>query len=389
MTFNTPTNSGVAPPFPDRRRQRPPQPTSQSNQLLSHFASLSLSSNPSQSSSVSPSSSSPPSSRKGVYTPLDWNTCFDSCHDISLPSRNGVWRLYTAGFPVGNQCGPPPLVLVFLHGGGHCALAWSLVAELLKPHVPVLAFDARGHGHSRTDDDTKLDGETQVEDAVHLLSRFFVEQWPNQVPSKLVLCGHSMGGAIAVRLTAVTSRLQIVGLVVIDVVEGTAMAALPYMTNWLANRTGSFASVEKAIRYVTSARYVRNIRSARISVPPQVFFSDSIGRWVWRTPLEETQQYWNGWFDGLSSLFLSLPCPKMLILANVNRLDKDLMIAQMQGKFQNILIPSAGHTVHEDQPEQTAQAVLDYLYRNLLLARQGDADDAPIYQQRRPIPPCC
>ena len=46
----------------------------------------------------------------------------------------------------------------------------------------------------------------------------------------------------------------------------------------------------------------------------------------------ETERHWQGWFEGLSQLFLSIPVPKMLILAGVDRLDKQLTIAQMQGE---------------------------------------------------------
>ena len=60
---------------------------------------------------------------------------------------------------------------------------------------------------------------------------------------------------------------------------------------------------------------------------------DSSGECVWRVDLKETESYWHGWFEGLSKLFLSLPIPKLLILAGIDRLDKDLTIGQMQGKI--------------------------------------------------------
>lgn len=253
----------------------------------------------------------------------------------------------------------------------------------------MLAFDARGHGHSKTEDEGDLSADVQVADAAELVVAFFKSKG-RDVP-RLVLVGHSMGGAIAVRLAASKRLETVVGLVVIDVVEGTAMSALPYMASWLRARPASFSSVERAVRYVTKAGHVRNSDSARLSVPAQLLCLCEEGkhRWVWRTKLGQSERYWRGWFQGLSPLFLSVNAAKMLVLASVDRLDKDLMIAQMQGKFQNILIPAAGHTVHEDQPEQTAQVILDYLQRNLFLAPEEDANGVPIFQQRRPIPPCC
>lgn len=262
-----------------------------------------------------------------------------------------------------------------------------MVADQIRKRCAVLAFDARAHGNSSADDETDLSAETQVADAVELVHEFFKQRAMPLL--NLVVVGHSMGGAIAVRLAASRKLENIVGLIVIDVVEGTAMTALPYMASWLRARPASFGTVEKAVRYVTKAGHVRNTDSARLSLPAQLRRLGDSDRWVWRTNLEESEQYWKGWFQGLSSLFLSVDAAKMLVLANVDRLDKDLMIAQMRGKFQNILIPSAGHTVHEDQPERTAQVILDYLQRNLFLDRLEDGETGGVFQQRRPIPPCC
>lgn len=389
MTVSRPSRPDAPPPFPDRHRLPPSLGSSRTPPISSRLASLSVNSNLSRPCRPPTTSYSAPATQKGSFTPLSWNTCFDSCNDVFLSARNGTWRLYTAGFS-SYESSPPPLIAVFLHGGGHSALSWALVSKQMKSHVPVVAFDARGHGHSHAESETQLDTETQVLDSVALLCEFLNERWVRSASlPKVVLCGHSMGGAIAIRIAATRPNFEIAGLVVIDVVEGTAMAALPYMSKWVADRAHSFPSVEKAIRYVTRAGHVRNLQSARISVPPQVKFSNIDRCWYWRTPLEKTQQFWKGWFDGLSPVFLSLPVPKMLILANVNRLDKDLMIAQMQGKFQNILIPSAGHAIHEDQPEQTARAILDYLRRNMLLEREEDLTNEAVFQQRKPIPPCC
>ena len=54
-----------------------------------------------------------------------------------------------------------------------------------------------------------------------------------------------------------------------------------------------------------------------------------------------------GWFTGLSSKFLASRTARLLILAGTERLDKELMIGQMQGKFQLVVIPNVGHMVHE------------------------------------------
>lgn len=325
----------------------------------------------------------------GDLSARSWRECFDACDDVQVEHRDGMWRVYSGGFGAADAA--VDVVLVLMHGGGHCALSWALVADVLRKECAVVAFDARGHGASVTADDADLCHETQVTDAEAVVRAFFARRagGGRSVP-KIVLCGHSMGGAIAVRL-AVSGRLpEMVGLVVIDVVEGTAMSALPYMASWLQNRPRSFPSVEKAVQYVVKAGHVRNVDSARLSLPQQVVYNEKAKRWVWRTNLEASERFWKGWFQGLSSLFLSAPAAKMLVLAGVDRLDKDLMIAQMQGKFQNMLIPGAGHAVHEDQPEQTAQVLLEFLRRNMFISPSADGGSSIVFQQRRPpIPPCC
>ncbi|VDO98475.1 unnamed protein product, partial [Schistosoma margrebowiei] len=40
-------------------------------------------------------------------------------------------------------------------------------------------------------------------------------------------------------------------------------------------------------------------------------------QYTWRIDLIKTQPFWQGWFSGLSKLFLSIPEPKLLLLADV------------------------------------------------------------------------
>ena len=53
-----------------------------------------------------------------------------------------------------------------------------------------------------------------------------------------------------------------------------------------------------------------------------------------------------------------------MILAGTDRLDKELMIGQMQGKYQLQVLPEAGHFVHEDCAERVAQVVAEFVRRN-------------------------
>lgn len=137
-------------------------------------------------------------------------------------------------------------------------------------------------------------------------------------------------------------------LVVVDVVEGTALESLPKMNEILLQRPQKFPSVESAIQWTYKSNLVKNLESAKVSVPPQVKKDEETGEYIWRTDLLSSKPYWESWFKGLSSKFLSAKASKLLVLAGTDRLDTELTIGQMQGKYQLILLPQCGHSIQED-----------------------------------------
>jgi protein phosphatase methylesterase 1 len=86
--------------------------------------------------------------------------------------------------------------------------------------------------------------------------------------------------------------------------------------------------------------------------------------YTWRINLSKTEKYWSQWFKGMSSKFLSTTIPKLLLLAGVDRLDRELTIGQMQGKFQMQVLGQCGHSVHEDSPMHVADAISNFMLRN-------------------------
>ncbi len=73
--------------------------------------------------------------------------------------------------------------------------------------------------------------------------------WENVECPPLILIGHSMGGALAVHVAERQYIDSLVALVVIDVVEGSALDALSSMQAYLQGRPKLFNSVEQAIEY--------------------------------------------------------------------------------------------------------------------------------------------
>lgn len=134
------------------------------------------------------------------------------------------------------------------------------------------------------------------------------------------------------------------------------------MTGILSKRPTTFEQPKQAITWVLEHALSRSLRAASISVPSQLL-KGADGRWRWRTPLLASEPFWEGWYSGLSDAFLAVPVPKVLMLAGADRLDRPLTIAQMQGKFQAVLVPNSGHAVHEDEAEEVVASVRHFIQR--------------------------
>ncbi|KAG7169464.1 phosphatase methylesterase 1-like [Homarus americanus] len=307
------------------------------------------------------------------YTPTSWKKYWDSSEDVTL--EGDIFRVYKRG-----TAGP---LLLLLHGGGYSALTWSLFAEVYGRQQP-----------------------------------------------PCVLIGHSMGGAIAVHTAYHGYVVGLAGLVVIDVVEGTAMDALSSMQSFLRGRPQNFNSLQNAIEWSVRSGQTRNVEAARVSMPGQVKNTETgccgtcdvessmdysnqnqetggtvradvileegsdsdtaqanqptpaptipnenklpVKKYTWRINLGETEKFWSGWFHGLSSKFLASPPSKMLLLAGIDRLDTDLTVGQMQGKFQMQVLPQCGHAVQEDTPDRVAEVLATYLLRHRLTTPKAD-----------------
>lgn len=193
------------------------------------------------------------------------------------------------------------------------------------------------------------------------------------------------------------------------------------MRRFLATRPQVFSSQQKAIEWSVRSGQLRSLEAARISLPdqlkavttestpsaavrPHALLEEdeedeergadqaagaqeaekreqetatdtaataskcAVTQYTWRVDLERTEPHWHGWFEGISAKFIAAPVAKLLLLAGVDRLDKDLTIAQMQGKFQMQVFSNSGHSIHEDAPERVAEAIASFLTRMRIAA---------------------
>jgi len=366
--------------------------------------------------------------------PVAWDAYFDEKLDVRGESDADVFRVYArrGGERVGRRSdrlhdatatetdastraageNKTETVVLFAHGCAYTALSWATtianLATRVDSSVVLAAFDARHHGATRVsprekindgvDDETSdvevdVSAERLARDVASVARAVAGHFSPSQTgtkengsmdsearnrnrPPKLVLVGHSMGGAAVARAAAIIGEcpsaydFDLRGVALVDVSEnGGARETLRATETFLAKRPKEFARETDAVAWFVRSGLTTNLASARVSAPSQIRRvtgteeNDPNDRFVWILDARATAPHWRGWFEGLSRTFLSAKCAKLLVLAGVDRLDDELTIAQMQGKFQTVLVPGAGHAVHEDEPRATADAIAGFVKR--------------------------
>ncbi|XP_066256685.1 protein phosphatase methylesterase 1 [Euwallacea similis] len=247
---------------------------------------------------------------KPNFSPLKWQYYFDK--EDYIETESGKHHVYIKG-------SSGPLVLC-LHGGGYNGLTWSLFAKEIHENIEcqVIAIDFRGHGNTKTNDDNDLSLETLSEDVAEIANKLAERE-----NAKVILVGHSMGGAIAV---SASYKIQLlVGLCVIDVVEGTALDALSSMQSILRGRPTSFKSIPHAIRWCYKGGQCHNLEAARISMPGQI-----INAKTGQLACDEWQD-----FDKIDGINLSNPIEKQLTVSesSIKEIDEETVSEQEETKL--------------------------------------------------------
>lgn len=315
--------------------------------------------------------------RRGPETEIkSWDEYFDE--NFLLETENGRFNVY---FTPPKDIKSP--VFVFQHGAGSSGLTFAVVSKKIRNKMQedaekaeqstekdggqvggVLSFDMRGHGRTEAPDTDYL-LETLTEDFFAVLEGVWKRYgWTESNSPPVIMVGHSLGGSIVANAASKKRVKKLVGVVVMDVVEGPTLESLHHMNKVLASRPQWFDSIERAIDWHLQTNTVRNRESACVSVPGVLKKDEANSGYNWSINLSKTEPYWQDWFQGLSGRFLTAPAARLLILAGTDRLDRELIAGQMQGKYQLIVFQEAGHFLHEDEPYKTALSLVEFWIRN-------------------------
>ena len=168
------------------------------------------------------------------YMPQNWNEFFDSRE--MLDDKIPIYHAGTEGH-----------LFLCLHGAGHTALSFAALAKMIKGekyNSTCVSFDFRGHGGHFRDDEVDMSEAKLIEETIYVL-KYITKKYPDQ---SIILVGHSMGGSIAAKTIHYMHENikdedwtnHVKGLFVIDVCEGSAMDALPFMEEIVKQRPMKF-----------------------------------------------------------------------------------------------------------------------------------------------------
>ena len=307
---------------------------------------------------------------------VNWDQFFAEKKFVQLPERNHNFNYYYS-LPNNYQNEKSIPIFIFHHGAGSSGLTFANLCkelyERLDSKCGCFTFDARGHGETVPCDTSSsiinsYDRNAFIDDFVSFIN-FIFDNFLTHISLEkvsIILIGHSLGGSIC---TFALDKLRddvkrhTLGVAMLDIVEEAAIQALQRVHSFLFSTPNRFGSFQEAIDWHVNNGLSRLRSSAEISIPA-LFKKLEDGSVVRRTDLKIFSKYWDTWFIGLSHQFVTAPKCKLLILAGNDNLDKELIIGQMQGKYQLVVFQDSGHFIQEDCPMKCALTLIDFWKRN-------------------------
>jgi pimeloyl-ACP methyl ester carboxylesterase len=232
-------------------------------------------------------------------------------------------------------------ILLALHGHFGCARNFAPLAAALAPHYRVIALDQRGHGWSSHPEDCSRDA--YIADVLAWIAHL-------QIAKPVAILGHSLGGINAYQFAARHPE-RVSKLVVEDI--GTRVAR---MVDFAADWPHRYDSLPDLLALLQA----KGLGGDRHFLDSAAEFEDGWGfrfdpQWMARSQRALAGEYRDDW--------RSLRCPTLLIRGSTSWATREEDLRWMQEnhldcRYQKF---NAGHTIHDELPEQFNAAVKDFL----------------------------
>ncbi len=231
----------------------------------------------------------------------------------------------------------PPVILI--HGAGGTHLYWPPEIRRL-PGYCVFAVDLPGHGKSST-----MGGQQTIDEYSRSLSSWLEA---NKL-GKVILVGHSMGGAIALSL-ALQQPEHVLGLGLIS--TGARLRVHPEILSYAIDRTTFHKAAELLVSFSFSShapeRLVELASRRMLDTRQSVLYGDLLAcdHFDMLDQLGSIQQ---------STLVICGSDDQLTPLRYAQYLSRNIPHAQLE------VVQDAGHMVMLEQPQQIADSLLSFL----------------------------
>lgn len=241
--------------------------------------------------------------------------------------------------------------LVLIHGFGNSQQSFRRIAPYLEKDYHVIALDLPGFGLSAKPVDHDYGNESQAQVVADLITALGL--------GPVVVGGHSLGGALALRVALTAPNIQ--GLILFN--PGIITTGVPSITEYLVFPLPRIAAKTFGDRDFRESFLKSSYLDSDI-VTEEVLDELMLG------PRSE------GYIEGTTALMgYYRPSDEIALLADVqiptlivwgarDRRKPAGEAEQLRDAIAGsrlIMIENAGHYVHEEQPEEAAQAIIDAL----------------------------
>lgn len=247
-------------------------------------------------------------------------------------------------------------VCILLHGFGEGGYAWYDLVTRLPKSFRAIIVDFRGHGNSPADPSANYDAETYCNDVLNIIGK--------QQLRDISLIGHSLGGAVSLRVAAAIPEL-VSNLILVDFSLKIGEQAHDQILQQFHEQCDGFASrAEYAAwfedrRPLTHPRTLRHIVENALQETAEGRFSLKADPRIQRM-LEQSAASTNDYEHLLSSVL----CRALLIRGKGSAVlskGEASEILDILSNGQYCEIGSAGHSVMVENPDGFADAVNQFL----------------------------